>query len=163
MVRSVVIAAVAAISLAGVTLVGVASGGATATKQRVAIDGKFSPNEEKGTFKLIALSGGTLKGESGTLTGQGRIAAPVVRKNGQEFTAVTGSDTYKSASGTLTVSQRIEIVEAGRGYYVNTGTWKVVSGTGAYEGYVGGGTFVAAEPPNGGVLFFREEGYLTKS
>ena len=31
-----------------------------------------------------------------------------------------------------------------------------------YEGYTGGGTFTAVEPPSGEALLFREEGYITK-
>jgi hypothetical protein len=160
--RSVAIAAVAAVTLLGVTLVGVASGGAAATKQRVAIDGKWNHSTGTGTFKLVALSGGALKGESGKFTGGGQGPRSVVRKNGQEVRFIKAVDTYTGANGTLTVSQRIEIVSAGRGYAINTGTWRVVSGTGAYKGYGGGGTFAAAAPPPGTALFFREEGYLTK-
>lgn len=157
MVRAVLIAAVVSI-----TLVGVASGGPTATKQRVAIDGKFDINAESGTFKIILLTAGALKADSGKFTGTGNIGSPVVRKNGQEVTTITGTDAYAGAKGTLNVAQRLDSVAAGRGYGVVTGTWVVASGTGAYEGYTGGGTFSAVELPSGAALFFREEGYLTK-
>ena len=161
MVRSVAIAAVA-VTLVGVTLVAVASGGAAASKQRVAIDGKFILGSETGTFKLISLSGGALKADSGAFTGSGNLSQPVVRKNGQEVTLISGTDTYTGKNGTLIVAQRVEGVAAGRGYSIDTGTWKVVSGTGAYAGYTGGGTFAAAATPSNLALFFREEGYLVK-
>ena len=143
-----------------VTLVGVASGGSTATKQRVAIDGRFN-NNNAGTFRIIPLTTGALKADSGKFTGTGNVGNSSVRKNGQEVTVITGSDAYAGAKGTLNVAQRLESVAAGRDHGVITGTWVVVSSTGAYEGYTGGGTFSAVELPSGALLF-REEGYITK-
>jgi hypothetical protein len=157
MLRTVLIAAVAAL-----TLVGVASGGSTATKQRVAIDGTFHTGSESGTFKIVSLTAGALKKDSGKFTSTGNFGNPYVRKNGQEVTVLGGMDSYVGANGTLTVSQRLELVDAGKSYQVVTGTWSVVSGTGAYEGYQGGGTFAAAGAPSGATIFFREEGYVTK-
>jgi hypothetical protein len=157
MVRTVLIAAVVT-----VTLVAVASGGSTATKQRVAIDGKFNTSNETGTFKIIPLTTGALKADSGKFTGTGNFGSPVVRKNGQEVTVIGGTDAYAGAQGTLNVAQRLTSVAAGRGYGVVTGTWVVVSSTGVYEGYTGGGTFSGVELPSGAALLFREEGYLTK-
>lgn len=157
MVRAVLIAAVVS-----VTLVGVASGGSSATKQRIAIDGKFNINNESGTFKIIPLSAGALKADAGKFTGTGNIGSPVVRKNGQEVTTITGTDAYTGAKGTLNVAQRLDSAAAGRGYGVVTGTWVVVSSTGVYEGYTGGGTFSAVELPSGAALLFREEGYISK-
>ncbi len=158
MVRIGLIAAVVA-----VTLVGVASGGTTAaTKQRVAIDGRFNWNTNTGTFRIIPLTTGALKADSGKFTGTGNFGNAAVRKNGQEVTAIGGSDAYAGAKGTLNVAQRLESVAAGRGYGVITGTWVVVRSTGVYEGYTGGGTFTAVEPPSGEALLFREEGYITK-
>lgn len=77
------------------------------------------------------------------------------------MTVIVGTDTYVGVNGTLHVSQQLESVAAGRSHEVVTGTWKVVSGTGEYEGYRGGGTFAAVGIPSGQLLF-REEGYLTK-
>jgi hypothetical protein len=150
-------------TVVSVTLAGVASGGSTATKQRVAIDGKFSTSSGTGTFKIIPLTSGALKADSGKFTGTGNIGQPVVRKNGQEVTVIGGTDGYAGAKGTLNVAQRLDSVAAGRDYGVVTGTWVVVTSTGAYAGYKGGGTFSAVQTPSGAVLFFREEGYLTKS
>jgi hypothetical protein len=157
MVRTALVAVIAAL-----TLVGVASGRSTAAKQRVAIEGKFSFAPENGTFKLVPLGGGTLKRDSGKFKGTGNISPSFVRKNGQEVTVITGTDTYQGAKGTLVVSQIIEAAKAGGNYDINTGTWRVIKGTGAYEGYAGGGTFTAVGLPNG-TLLFREEGYLAKS
>jgi hypothetical protein len=157
MLRTVLIAAVAAL-----TLVGVASGGSTASKQRVAIDGTFHAGSNSGTFKVISLTAGALKKDAGKFTGTGNFGNPFVRKNGQEVTTIGGLDSYVGANGTLNVAQRIEQVGAGRNYTIATGTWSVVSGTGAYEGYRGGGSFAAAGTPSGTTIFFRQEGYLTK-
>jgi hypothetical protein len=156
MVRAVLIGSVVA-----VTLVAVAAGGSTAAKQRVAIDGKFTPGADSGTFTFVPLTAGALKGDSGKFTGTGNLDPSVVRSNGQRVTVIVGTDSYVGVNGTLGVSQRLVSVAAGRNYNAVTGTWKVISGTGAYEGYKGGGTFAAAQIPSG-PLFFREEGYLTK-
>jgi hypothetical protein len=157
MVRTALFAVIAAL-----TLVGVASGRSTAAKQRVAIEGKFSTAPERATFTLLPLADGALKKDSGKFKATGNMSPPFVRKNGQEVTVITGTDTYRGAKGTLVVSQTIEAAKAGGNYDVNTGTWRVVKGTGAYEGYAGGGTFSAVTLPNGALLF-REEGYLAKS
>ena len=48
-------------------------------------------------------------------------------------------ETFKGKRGTLVIRSRIEYVEAGSGYHVGTGTWKVVRGTGQYARIAGGG------------------------
>ncbi len=47
--------------------------------------------------------------------------------------------TEKGKLGTLTTRSRIEWVDAGSGYHVGVGTWKVVRGTGQYGGVAGSG------------------------
>jgi hypothetical protein len=48
-------------------------------------------------------------------------------------------ETLKGKRGTLVIRSRIEYVDAGTGYHVGTGTWKVVRGTGRYARITGGG------------------------
>lgn len=158
--RSVMVRAVLIVVAVAVTLVAAASGGSFAAKQRMAIDGKFSPSTGSGTFKIVPLTSGALKADSGAFTGTGTISKAVIR-GGQTVTVIVGTDSYVGAKGTLNVSQRLVSVAAGRNHNVVTGAWKVVSGTGAYEGYEGGGTFAAAQIPSGPLLF-REEGNVAK-
>ena len=96
MMRSVVIAAVAAVTLAGVTAVGVASGGAATTKQRVVIDAKLNPIGPTGTFKLEFTTEASPSGEKFVSNIYGyEFVLPVARRyhstyasmawNGKEF------------------------------------------------------------------------------
>ena len=147
--------------VAAVTVVAVAAGGSTAAKQRVAIDGKSKPSFD-GTFTFVPLTAGALKADSGKSSGSTAEPGPtIVRSNGQSANRYGGQWSYAGANGTLNVSARLVAVAAGRNHNVITGTWKVLGSTGVYDGYKGGGTYVAVELPSGAWLF-REEGYLTK-
>ena len=156
------------------TLVAVAAGGPAAAKQRVVINGslEITRGGAGGTFKFVPLTTGALKRDSGTFTARGNLSKRVIRRNGQTVSVAVGTDSYVGANGTLNVSVRSELAAAGRNYFIETGTWRVTSGTGAYEGYQGGGAYASAGtsdldgdelilPPTG-KTFFREEGYLTK-
>lgn len=149
--------------LAGIALVavvGVASGGPAAAKQRIAIKGSFGRYTDVGKFTLVPLSAGELKKDSGKSAATANFGDPIVR-NGQTVTVATGTDNYETKTGSLYVALRIEIVDAGGSYRVATGTWTVLNSTGIYAGYRGGGTFTSVEPPRGPGVF-RDEGYLSK-
>ena len=138
------------------TVVAVAAGGSTTAKLRVTFDGTSSGPQ--GKFKLFPA--GALRGDSGTvISGQLPTPGRMILK-GQDVQTFTNTDTYKGAHGDLTVSVSAQQVAAPP-YNIYTGTWKLISGTGAYEGYKGGGPFAAVEAPTGKVSF-REQGYLTK-
>jgi hypothetical protein len=85
----------------------------------------------------------------------------VVMREGQRV-AIYDSivETFKGKRGTLVIRSRIEYVEAGSGYHVGTGTWKVVRGTGQYARIAGGGrrgdVYLDSGPWSG-----RTEGFFT--
>ena len=147
-----------------ITAVSVASGGPSATKQRVAIEAKLVVVRDgvaPVTFKLIPLSSGDLQADSGKFSAMGSLGKPKIDKNGQTVSVITGSDTYVGANGTLKVAQRTERTQAAQNYFVDTGTWKVISGTGVYQGYRGGGGYTAVLVAAKGTYLLREEGYLS--
>jgi hypothetical protein len=69
-------------------------------------------------------------------------------------------ETLKGKRGSLVIRSRIEYVDAGNGYHVGTGTWKVARGTGQYAQITGGGrrgdVYLDRGPWSG-----RNEGFLT--
>lgn len=130
-------------------------------KQRIAIEGTFSSGLGTGKFKLIPLTPGPLKKDSGTFkvgfSGTPIDPTPQIR-NGQSVTFVAGRDDHTGKNGTFSVTQRLEIVSAGGSYAVVTGTWTFERGTGVYEGLAGGGAVAAIVLP--GDDRFRHEGFL---
>ena len=135
--KRLLLAAVALVVLAaGGTLAfaGSNSGGEDATKQRIAITGKG----DRHTFVLRPLTGGKLRRDSGTFSDCCWRERVVVR-DGQKIEINNPLATYAGRRGTLVVRYRIEWVNAGGGYIVGTGAWKVVRGTGAYKGITGAG------------------------
>ncbi len=148
--------------LLAVSVISVAAGAPSATKQRIAIQGTFNTTTGEGTFTVIPLTPGLLKRDSGTFSGDGDIKPTVVRKNGQSVTVIVGQDNLTGKHGTFTVSQQIESIQVGGNYWTDRGTWSFETGTGAYAGLRGGGVFAAAGLPKG-LLRFREEGYVASS
>lgn len=126
--------------IAAVTATSVAAASPIAAKQRVAIVSygvEANPNAAR--FLLTPLQAGVLRRDSGT--GSAVLSNEhVVMREGQRV-AIYDSvvETFKGKRGTLVIRSRIEWVEAGSGYHIGTGTWKVVRGTGQYAGAAGGG------------------------
>ncbi len=112
-------------------------------KQRVAISSKLQPEQ---TFVLIPFKAGILKRDSGKVSIVSDNGRDVMR-GGQEVTIYQGTLTLEGKRGTLTIRERNEWVavsnENAPGFAyppgVATGTWKVVRGTGQYQGVTGGG------------------------
>jgi hypothetical protein len=130
--------------LVGLITAAPAAGGATAQKQRVAIDVRIIPN---GKFALTPLKAGALKPDSGASTGDySTTPVRVIVRDGQEISIHTGSWTFTGNRGTLVIRERNEWVDIGSdlngdglGDGVAFGFWKVVRGTGQYAGLAGGG------------------------
>ena len=145
---------------AAVTLTSAAAAGPDAAKQRVALASHgagANPNAAK--FALTPLQAGTLKRDSGT--GSAVLSDErVVMREGQRV-AIYDSivETFKGKLGTLVIRSRIEYVEAGSGYHVGTGTWKVVRGTGQYARVTGGGRIAQVGVASSSVA--RYQGFLT--
>ena len=131
-------------------------------KQRIAIEGTFS--SAGGAFKLIPLTPGPLKKDSGrfttTFTGAPSNPPPPIVRNGQTvYQGGSATDQMTGKHGTLRVSAaHIEGVSAGGAYAIYTGTSTFGRGTGVYAGLGGGGTFVAVILP--GQDRFRYEGWV---
>ena len=148
---------------AAVTLTSVAAAGPEAAKQRVAISMK---NPGNGTFVLTPLQSGTLKRDSGTVSGVFNEATTVIRE-GQSVFISRNTYTLKGKRGRMSIRERMEFVnvsnEKVKGFDftpgVGIGTWKVVSGTGAYAKITGGGR----SGHQGHPWLAQQEGFLTRS
>jgi hypothetical protein len=123
---------------AAVTLTSVAAAGPDSAKQRVAITSQAAAATLVSPVVLTPLQAGPLKRDSGTLTAS-LSPERVVMRQGQRVETYDGLATLKGKRGSLVIRYRAEYVEAGNGYHVGTGTWKVVRGTGQYAQITGGG------------------------
>jgi hypothetical protein len=150
---------------AAVILTSAAAAGQSATKQRVAINMKILPQS---TFVLTPLRSGTLKRDSGTVSGNWRsVPGRNVSRNGQKVTIFSGAVwTLSGKRGTLTIRERNEWVDTGSDVNrdslddgVALGTWTVVRGTGDYAGVTGSGG--SGHVGLGNVWNARYEGFVT--
>jgi hypothetical protein len=129
----------AILGAAAVALTAGAAAEPVATKQRIAITGKGGGH----TFVLKPLTGGELSRDSGTFSDCCWSERVIVR-DGQKIEINDPIATYTGRGGTLVVRYRVGWVNAGNGYIVGTGTWKIVRGTGVYKGIIGGGRSAGA-------------------
>jgi len=124
---------------AAVTSTATAAAEPVATTQRIAITGKGDAH----TFVLTPLTGGKLRRDSGTFS-DCCWSERVILRDGQRIEIENPLATYVGRRGTLVVRYRVEWANAGNGYTVGTGAWKIVRGTGAYKGLTGNGRSAAA-------------------
>lgn len=132
--RKTLMAAVALAALAAV-LVTVAAGGTDSSKQRVRIDVK---GLDGNTFVLRPMSHGRVQPDKGT-SGFCCWRSWSVTRAGAKLEVTNPSVTLTGKHGTLTMRERIEWVGLPGDWSVQSGTWKVVDGTGAYAGLSGHG------------------------
>lgn len=136
----------------------VTGAGTSAKKQRVTIDQDERPEIKQGTWDLVVITTGPLEDDKGTYTWR-VTSRKTGMKDGQEFERVLSIVTFTGKNGTFKVREDDTLVSVWRGRVV-TGTWKMLSGTGAYAGVKGGGRLAAAlglvspDP-------WRYEGFLT--
>jgi hypothetical protein len=145
---------------AAVTLTSVASAGPDAAKQRVAFTTQASQTTTVSQAVFTPLQAGALKPDSGTASG----ALPperVVTRDGQRVSIYDGVSTFKGKRGSIVTRYHSEYVEAGNGYHVGSGTWKVVRGTGQYAGVTGGGRSGHVWLERNDNWSSRDEGFLT--
>jgi len=150
--------ALAVAAVAAVTLSAVAAAGPAAKKQRVAIT---AAKGNHNAFLLHPLQTGPVARDSGSATFC-CWRERVVTRDGQRIEIDDPLETLTGKHGTLVLRVRIEWVNAGNGYTVGTGTWKVVRGTGAYKHIKGSGRTTGLWDAND-VLTWRSEGYLRRS
>ena len=148
---------------AAVILTSIAAAGPHAAKQRVAIITNGAANTSSpAEFVLTPLRAGALKRDSGSTKVDGSLPPErVAIRNGQKVAIYDPIvEKLEGKRGTLVLRSRIEYVDAGNGYHVGTGTWKVVRGTGQYARVTGGGrrgdVYLDRGPWSG-----RNEGFFT--
>jgi hypothetical protein len=132
--RKTLIAAVALVAL-GAAFATVAAGGTDSTKQRVRIDIK---GLDGNTFVLRPMSHGRVQPDNGT-SGFCCWRSWSVTRAGAKLEVTNPRVTLVGKQGTLTIRERIEWVGLPDDWSVQTGTWKVVGGTGTYAGLSGHG------------------------
>jgi hypothetical protein len=148
------VAASVAFGIAVLTLTTVAAGEPLAGRQRISITGKG----ETHTFVLTPLTAGALRRDSGRFSDCCWRERIVVRA-GQKVEINDPIATYTGQRGTFVLRYRVEWVNAGNGYTVGTGAWKVIRGTGAYAGVTGEGRS-AATWLRDSFVSFRAEGLV---
>ena len=129
------------------------------TKQRVAFVGAFDTNNGGGTWRLIPLTPGPLKADSGTVSGSGEVVGRPLR-NGQRVTLDHGRRQPDRKAQVLGISQSVVSTQVAPGLSADIGTWKFHGGIGAYEHVTGGGRFAAVGLASG-VIRVSQEGWLT--
>jgi hypothetical protein len=144
----------AVLATAAVTVSSVAAARPVAAKQQVFITVKG----EAHSFVLTPTGPGPVARDSGTVADCCWSQRFVVR-DGQRIEINDPLETLTGKRGSFAIRYRIEWVDAGNGYTVGTGTWKVVRGTGAYKHVAGGGRSAHAWLPRGFVSG-RADGYL---
>lgn len=132
--RKTLTAAVALVAL-GAAFAAVAAGGTDSSKQRVRIDLK---GPDGNTFVLRPMSHGRVQPDNGSSLFCCWRSWSVTRA-GAKLEVTNPRVTLFGRQGTLTIRERIEWVDLPDDWSVQTGTWKVVGGTGPYAGLSGRG------------------------
>jgi hypothetical protein len=145
--------AVAALAASTVTLAAVAAAGPVAAKQRIVIQLK-----EGAPFVLTPVTSGALKPDTGSSSFCCWTQRSIVR-NGQAVEINDPQMTLTGKRGTIVARNRIGFVDLPDGWAVFTGTWRVIRGTGAYAGLVGGGLAAGVSLANGDTKA-QYEGFL---
>lgn len=135
--------AIAALAAAALTLIAITSASSAPAKQRVAIQVKNGAG-----FVLTPLTSGAIKPDTGTAAFCCWTQRPIMR-HGQAIEINNPQMTLTGKQGTLVARNQIGWIDVGDGLAVFTGTWKVISGTGAYAGFAGGGRGAGVALANG--------------
>ena len=146
--------AAVAVLVAMASVASVAIAGTWSTRQRIAITARAGING----FVLTPLEVGEIRRDAGTTTWCCSTQRFRMR-DGQKVDIDNRLSTLSGRRGTLVLWWRVEWIDAGNGYTVGTSTWRVVRGSGAYQGISGGGRGAASWLPRGPVTF-RAEGFL---
>jgi len=123
--------------------------------QRIAIT--YSDGTADG-FVLRPIAPGPVAADSGT-TSACCWGDHWIKRDGQEIEVNDPLKTFYGNHGRFAYRARIEWVDAGNGYSVGTGTWRIVSGTGVYSHLEGGGRLALSWPP-AGLASWRAEGLV---
>jgi hypothetical protein len=154
---SIRLAALTALATSFLALTSIAAADPTASKQRIAI---VSKKGDVHAFSLLPLNPGALTRDSGSASWAVR-SNYVIYRNGQQVEVNDVIGTFTGEHGALMARFRLEWTEAGNGYSVGAGTWKVIRGTGDYKGLAGNGRSSHAWVTRGPVSW-RVEGLLSQ-
>jgi hypothetical protein len=150
------IAAVFGIAVAAALLAGIASAGASAEQQRVAI----AFNQNAGTFVLTPLTAGPMARDTGTYTSCCWTQFRSTR-DGQSIEIDNPTVSFNGKHGTFTWNERITFVDINDDYTVATATWTIAKGgTGAYAHLEGHGREAAVNRTDGGEVAAKAEGLV---
>jgi hypothetical protein len=84
---------------------------------------------------------------------------------GEQYWSGTWQETFTEKSGTLHIVFSDKTISPGDPYSIGTGPWRIVSGTGSFAGWKGGGEFVYLDTGNPGTRYLyyaRFQGYVTR-
>jgi hypothetical protein len=83
-------------------------------------------------------------------------------RDGQSIEIDDPLKTYYGKRGTFALRIVVEWVDAGNGYSIGSGTWKIVKGTRAYAHLTGNGRLAVVSPTSGGAdVTWQAEGYVS--
>ena len=142
-------------------LTSVAAARSDAAKQRVMITSQAAQTTQVSPFVLIPLQAGVIKRDSGKLIAGSHGTDRVVMREGQEVSIVDEVGTFKGKRGSFVTRYHAEWVDAGNGYSVASGTWKVMRGTGQYAKITGGGRAASVWSARTDAWSSHMEGVLT--
>ena len=142
-------------------LTSVAAAGSDAAKQRVMITSQAAHTTQVSPFVLTPLQAGVIKRDSGKLIADSHATDRVVMREGQEVSIVDEVSTFKGKRGSFVTRYHAEWVDAGNGYDVASGTWKVIRGTGQYAKITGGGRAASVWSARTDAWSSHMEGVLT--
>lgn len=128
--------AILTFAVAAVTVAAVAAAHPVAAKQQVEIDVRGV--EGGHGFVLTPLGHGALKPDRGSVTFCCWTQREVTR-DGEVLDVNNPEMTLIGAHGTIVTRNEIEWIDVPDAWSLFTGSWRVVSGTGAYAGLSGGG------------------------
>jgi hypothetical protein len=127
--------AIVTLAAAGLMLAAVAAAHPVAAKQQVEIDVRGVDGQ---TFVLTPLGRGALKGDRGRVSFCCWSERNVIR-DGEVVNINNPKMTLIGARGTIVTRNEIGWIDVPDSWSLFTGSWRVVSGTGAYAGLSGGG------------------------
>ncbi len=158
------IVALAALSLASPLA---AADEAGKTPLKIAVKGQFEKTglgDAVGSAKFTLLGASTADTDAGPATYRFSFGATTKSRAGQSFTPISGTNSLKGRHGRLVIRMSGQEFDPGEGYYVWTGTWSIVRGTGKYAGLKGGGGYAAVIDETPSLHFsIQYEGSVTGS
>ena len=157
--RNLSVLALTALAVAAMILPSAVSAGSVATGQRIMLVQKHRFGSPNGTFVLYALTEGPLQLDSGTYM-LGAVEKPHILRKGQSIAVYKAIETLTGKQGTFAIRWRAELVGAGEGSIVGTGSWSLIRGTGAYAGASGSGRFAVVVMTPRGLTSSQFEGFV---